>query len=207
MKHKFYIDTHKGLTGPAILALIAAYGEWENALAWIYLGMHGTYGALWVTKSRLFPDPSWEREVSFVYGLATWFGLTLYLIPAWLIVSGNGGDPEPWFVGFCVALYSLGVFLHFVSDMQKHLSLQLRPGVLITEGLWGIVRNPNYLGELCIYLGFSLLAFHWAPIAVIALMLAAVWIPNMRRKDRSLSRYPEFAAYRERTKLLIPYVW
>jgi hypothetical protein len=32
-------------------------------------------------------------------------------------------------------------------------------------------------------------------------------VPNMRRKDRSLSRYPEFAPYAARTKLLIPYVW
>jgi protein-S-isoprenylcysteine O-methyltransferase Ste14 len=99
------------------------------------------------------------------------------------------------------------VFLHFVSDMQKHLSLELRPGTLITEGLWGIVRNPNYLGELLIYLGFGLLALHWAPLLVIVLFVAAVWVPNMKRKDRSLSRYPEFAAYEARTKLWIPYVW
>jgi hypothetical protein len=32
------------------------------------------------------------------------------------------------------------------------------------------------------------------------------WPPNMRRKDRSLSRYPEFEAYRQRTKLFIPFV-
>lgn len=169
--------------------------------------MHGTYGGLWVMKSRIFPDPSWEREVSFAYGLYTWFGLTLYLITPWLIVSGNANHVEPWFVGLCVAIFAAGVFLHFASDMQKHVSLQLRPGVLITEGLWGIVRNPNYLGELCIYLGFGLLALHWAPIAVIAVAMATVWIPNMRRKDRSLSRYPEFAGYKAQTKLIIPYVW
>jgi hypothetical protein len=29
-------------------------------------------------------------------------------------------------------------------------------------------------------------------------------LPNMRRKDRSLARYPTFAAYRARTKLFIP---
>ena len=207
MKQKHFIDSHKLLTGPAILALIAAYGEWENPIAWIYLGMHGTYGVLWAIKSRLFGDASWEQPANMRYGLAIWVVLTLYLIAPWLIVSGNAGDPEPWFVGLCVALYGFGVFLHFTSDMQKHLSLQWRPGTLITEGLWGIVRNPNYLGELLIYLGFGLLAFHWAPVAVIAFVVAAVWLPNMRRKDASLSRYPEFADYRRRTKLWIPYVW
>lgn len=207
MKHKHYIDSHKGITGLVVLGLIAVYDEWSNTLAWIYLATHGTYGVLWILKSRFFPDKSWEREVSVATGLATWFGLSLYFVTPWLIVSGNANDVEPWFVGLCIAIYALGVFFHFASDMQKHISMQLRPGVLITEGLWGIVRNPNYFGEFCIYLGFSLLALHWAPLVVLALFVAAVWVPNMRRKDKSLSRYPEFAAYAARTKLFIPYVW
>ena len=37
------------------------------------------------------------------------------------------------------------------SDMQKHMTLAHRKGTLLTDGLWGLVRNPNYLGELLIY--------------------------------------------------------
>lgn len=207
LKHRVYINANKGLTAPVVLVLIAAYGEWENTVAWIYLALHGTYGVLWLMKDRFFADASWERPVSTPYGLGTFGGLALYWVTPWLIVSGNANAVDPWFVGLCVALFSLGVFLHFAADMQKHMALQLRPGVLITDGLWGVVRNPNYLGELLIYLGFSLLAAHWFPLAVLALFVATVWLPNMRRKDASLSRYPEFADYRARTKLLVPYVW
>ena len=32
----------------------------------------------------------------------------------------------------------------------------------------------------------------------------AVFLPNMRKKDESLSRYPCFAGYRERSGLLLP---
>jgi steroid 5-alpha reductase family enzyme len=102
-------------------------------------------------------------------------------------------------------MYAFGVFFHFASDMQKHISLQLRPGRLITTGLWSRCRNPNYFGELLIYLGFGLLAMHWAPVLVILLFLVIVWFPNMRKKDRSLSRYAEFAAYKKRTNLFIPF--
>lgn len=191
--HKFYIDSHKALTGPFVLALIAGYGEWQNTIAWIYLALHGTYGALWVLKSRYFGDKSWERDVSLAEGLRTWVGLSLYWIAPWLIVGGHAGEIEAWFVGLCVAMYAFGLFWHFAADMQKDMSLKLRPGVLITDGLWSVVRNPNYFGELLIYLGFSMLAFHWAPLLALAVFLAAVWVPNMRRKDASLSRYPEFA--------------
>ena len=207
MKQKHFIDSHKAATSVFVLALIAAYGEWDNVVAWVYLALHGTYGLLWTAKSRFFPDAQWEQRTSLAGGLAIWLVLSLYWIAPWLIVSGNANAVEPWFIGFCVALYTVGVFLHFVSDMQKHMSLQLRPGVLITDGLWGTVRNPNYLGEFCIYAGFSLLALSWIPMAALLLVMAAVWVPNMRRKDRSLSRYPEFADYAARTKLFIPYVW
>lgn len=207
MKHKFYIDTWKGASALVVLALIAVYGEWDNAVAWVYLALHGTYGYLWVVKSRVFPDKSWERVVPLREGLVTWAGLSLYFVTPWLIVSGNANSVEPWFVALCISIFSVGVFFHFVADMQKHVSMQLRPGALITEGLWGVVRNPNYFGELLIYLGFSLLAAHWAPLLVLAVFVGAVWLPNMRRKDSSLSRYPEFAAYSARTKLFLPYIW
>ena len=108
-----------------------------------------------------------------------------------------------WQLGGCVAMWGVGVFLHFASDMEKHVSLALRPG-LLTTGLWARCRNPNYLGELLIYLAFSLLARHWLPLAALALFVAAVWVPNMVRKDRSLARYPEFEAYRKRSGILFP---
>jgi hypothetical protein len=64
MKQKFYIDTHKGVTPLAILAMMALHNQWQNSTAWIYLALHGTYGILWVLKSRFFPDKQWEQQAS-----------------------------------------------------------------------------------------------------------------------------------------------
>ena len=86
------------------------------------------------------------------------------------------------------------------------MKLSLAPG-LITGGLWSRIRNPNYLGELLIYGGFSALAMHWAPFVVLALFVGIVWIPNMLKKDKSLSRYPEFAEWKKRSWLFIPPIW
>lgn len=204
MKQKHFIDAHKGVTFLAVLVLMAIYGQWNNLTAWVYLALHGSYGLLWVLKSRIFPDRQWEHPCSPGYALVILGGLTLYWIAPWLLVS-RGVEAPPWYLALCVSLYAFGLFLHFAADMQKHTALKLRPG-LITDGLFSRVRNPNYLGELLIYLGFGLLAMHWAPIAVIGLYIGVIWLPNMRRKDRSLSRYPEFAEYKRRTKLFIPFV-
>lgn len=204
MKQRYFIDSHKAITALFVFALIALYGRWNNTTAWVYLGLHGAYGVLWVLKSRYFGDKSWDRPASLAWGIiVAWGGLTVYWVAPWLLVLRDVQAPPPY-LALCILLYALGVFLHFASDMQKHMWLQLRPGELLTTGLWARVRNPNYLGELLIYLSFALLAMHWLPIVLLAAFVIVYWLPNMRRKDRSLARYPTFAAYRARTKLFIP---
>ena len=206
MRQRHFIDSHKAATAPAVVALMAWHQQWDNPTAWLYLALHGTYGLLWVFKSRVFPDRSWDEPSSLFYGVAIWGGLTLYWIAPYLVTS-QAVQVSPWYAALCTALFALGVFLHFGSDMQKHTALTLRPGELITDGLFARCRNTNYLGELCIYLGFGLLAQHWLPLVVLALFVAVVWLPNMLQKDRSLSRYPEFEEYRSRSWFFIPLVY
>lgn len=204
MKQKHFIDAHKGVTFVAVLLLMGIYDQWQNPTAWVYLALHGSYGLLWVLKSRFFPDRQWEQGTEVGYALVILGGLTLYWFAPWLL-TWRGVQAPGWYLGLCASLYATGLFFHFAADMQKHTALKLQPG-LITDGLFSLSRNPNYFGELLIYLGFGLLAMHWAPILVIALFLAVIWIPNMIKKDRSLSRYPEFQAYKKRTKLFIPFL-
>ena len=206
MKQKHFIDSHKGATGPFILFLIYYFNQWENVNAWVYLALHGSYGIMWVLKSRIFPDKTWEANCSIFYGLYIWGGLTLYWVSPWLITSGSVSS-TPIFIGCSIVLFSIGVFFHFASDMQKHSHLKLHPGELIQDGLMGKCRNMNYFGELLIYLSFALLSHHWIPFAILALFILIVWFPNMRRKDRSLSRHEDYEEYKKRTSLLIPFIW
>ena len=38
---------------------------------------------------------------------------------------------------------------------------------LIEDGLFEYTRNPNYLGEILIYLSFGVLSWHWMPFCVL----------------------------------------
>lgn len=206
LKQKHFIDSHKGVTGLVILLLIVLYRQQENPTACVYLALHGTYGVLWVLKSRIFPDRAWEQPIPLWMGLLNWGGLTLYWVAPWLIIT-RGTQAPGWYLMLCIILYAVGIFLHFTADMQKHVALRLKSGHLIQDGLFTRIRNPNYLGELFIYLSFSLLAMHWLPLVILLALVGGVWLPLMLKKDRSLSRYPEFAAYRARTKLFIPFLF
>jgi steroid 5-alpha reductase family enzyme len=205
MKQKFFIDTQKGATFFYVLLLMALYTQWQNPTAWVYLALHGMYGFLWVLKSNIFPDQSWEQKASLAYGLAIWGGLSLYWITPWLITSQDIHAPD-WYLALCISIYTFGIFIHFVSDMQKHAALTLQPGHLISSGMFSRLRNPNYFGELLIYLGFGLLAMHWLPILVLLIWIGFIWVPRMIRKDRSLARYADFEVYRDRSKLFIPFL-
>ena len=206
MKQKHFIDTHKGATAPVVVGLIIYFNQWENISAWVYLALHGSYGIMWVLKSKIFPDTTWEAPCSIWYGLYIWGGLTLYWISPWIIMS-TGIQNTPMYIGICVAIFAMGVFFHYTADMQKHAHMKLHPGNLITDGMMYRCRNTNYFGELLIYLSFALLSRHWIPIAILVAFMMIIWFPNMRRKDKSLSRYSEYEEYKKRTSLLIPFIW
>jgi steroid 5-alpha reductase family enzyme len=206
MKKRHFIDTHKGATFLFVILMMAIYNQWENQTLWIYLALHGTYGLLWILKSKFFPDTQWEQPSNLVFGLIIWGGLSLYWVAPWLLASRSIVAP-PYYLVLCVSIYSIGVFLHFVADMQKFTALTSHPNHLITEGLWSFTRNPNYLGELLIYASFALLSMHWIPILVLLAWIILVWIPNMLKKDQSLARYPEFSSYKRRSRLFIPFLF
>ena len=206
MKQKYFIDIHKGATAPLVLGLIVYFNQWENMTAWIYLALHGSYGIMWVLKSAIFPDKTWEAKCSIWYGLYIWGGLTLYWISP-LIIMSTPVYNSPMYLGLMVAIFSMGVFFHYASDMQKHAHLKLKPGELITDGLMSRCRNTNYFGELLIYLSFALLSRHWIPVVVLVSFMIIIWLPNMRRKDKSLSRYSDYAEYKKRSSLMIPFIW
>jgi steroid 5-alpha reductase family enzyme len=128
--------------------------------------------------------------------------LGLYWLAPWLLIASGAVPPLPLLAG-AIAINLLGVFLHFASDAQKHFVLKLQPG-LIDDGFFARCRNTNYLGEVLIYLSFAMVAMHWLPYVVLAVFGLAVFLPNMRKKDQSLARYPGFGAYRERSGLLLP---
>ncbi len=203
LRQRHLIDASKLLVGPFVLALMASRDAWASPTAWVYLGVHGTYGVMWALKSAIFGDRSWEAPAR-GFGLLVGLGAFTYWLLPWLLI-GSGREASPPRIAAAIAAFGLGTFLHFAADMQKTLSMELAPGTLLTTRLWARTRNPNYLGELLIYGSFVLLVDHWLAVAWVLGIVAAVWTPFMLRKERSLARYPAFAAWKARSGLLIPW--
>ena len=201
MKIKHAINLHKGLTFIVVLSLMAAYNNFTLA-AFIYLALHGGYGFLWLLKDRFYPDKQWEQDLPVVTGIFTFFVVGLYWIAPFILIS-SGSEPSNILIALAVLINLLGIFFAYGSDAQKYYTLKYKTG-LITEGFFARSRNPNYLGEFLIYVSFAMLAQHWIPFLILGAFFAGIFVPNMLKKDKSLSRYPEFNAYKARSGLLLP---
>ena len=201
MKISTFINAHKILVTPAVVAMMAWYDNWSTG-AYVYLALHGTYTLLWLLKHAMYPDRSFAEKLSPAIGFFFVFvPLAGYFAAPFLLISRHVTHP-PWLIGAVLFLYIMGAFLHFGSDAQKYFTLAQRKG-LITEGFFRRTRNPNYLGELLIYLAYAILSLHWLPFLVLAGWFTS-FIVRMRRKDRSLARHPEFEAYRKTSGLFLP---
>ncbi len=219
------INLHKAATGALVVGLMLACDVF-TAPAWTYLAMHGSYGLVWVLKDVTAGGRRWRQPVGTGGLLATWAFLTLYWVAPVTLVLGSAGvlalggwapAGMPWRAA-AVGLYAVGLFLMIGADVQKNTALGRGGsgsggkgevagspgGGLVTTGFFARVRHPNYLGEMMIYGSFALVVSHWLPWMILAGIWGLFFLPNMLAIEASLSRYPGYEAWRERTGFLAP---
>jgi protein-S-isoprenylcysteine O-methyltransferase Ste14 len=121
-----------------------------------------------------------------------------------------GGEGVRW-VGFL--LYSVGGVLRlvpvFVLGRRFSGLVAIQPEHrLVTNGLYGVIRHPSYLGLFVSVLGWAL-AFRSGVGVIIAVMMLVVLLARIKSEERLLSETfgAEYDAYRARTWRLFPYVY
>jgi len=137
-------------------------------------------------------------------------GLLDVFLPAWTDRKGFwtiDGDTIRWLgvvlfaVGGVLRLWPVFVLGHRFSGL-----VAIQPGhTLVTSGIYGVIRNPSYLGMLLNALGWGL-AFR----SGIGVLLAVLFIPPLVgriRSEETLRRAQfgaEYEAYCARTSRLVP---
>lgn len=186
------------------------YYQNTSTAAWIYLALHGGYGLVWLIKDLAFPDPNWQIKITIGAGINAFAAvLGLYWVFGWLLISRSSQPvyplPEAVWFALCISLCLLGSVIMIAADAQKFYTLRIQRG-LITDGMHRWVRHPNYLGEMMIYGSFAMLVWHWFPVLVLAWVWLGLFAVNMVMKEASMSRYPDWAAYKKRSWWLVPFL-
>ena len=118
-------------------------------------------------------------------------------------------------VGVVISL--AGLVLEAMSDRQKSAQKSVNPNMVATEGLFKIVRCPNYLGEILFWTGVFVGALNvlqgagqWIIAVVGYILIVAVMFNGAQRLDRRQEkRYGQMKEYRDyadHTPIIIPVI-
>ncbi len=142
----------------------------------------------------------------------------LYLFMASPIIYrfvNDSGTDTCYYIGLAITI--LGIILESLSDLQKSKAKKDNPKRFVDTGLFKIVRCPNYLGELIIWLGVfvsgltALDGFGQWIIAIIGFVgIIYIMFSGARRlelrQDRTYGEDKEYQEYVKKTPILLPFI-
>jgi len=145
----------------------------------------------------------WAVGVPFVHGvipvelstLSTRLGWSTGNPSAWNLALGAG----PTIAGAICLVWT--VVLHVISAPRK-IPVQLAALHVIERGPYAFSRNPMYVGELVLWLGWALLLGSW-PVALgffVLWTVIAIWIVPWEEKSLEATFGAAYVAYRNRTR-------
>jgi protein-S-isoprenylcysteine O-methyltransferase Ste14 len=107
--------------------------------------------------------------------------------------------PTSIFAGLPVILLGEGIRTWSSGQIEKNKRLA-------KEGPYALTRNPLYLGNFFLGLGFSIMAGHWVVIAVFLPTFAFIYSATIRSEEETLARLfgSEFETYKREVPRFFP---
>jgi protein-S-isoprenylcysteine O-methyltransferase Ste14 len=182
----------------------------EPALIGLTVVLVALCGAALAAGGNLSPGVREDRGNRWVIAVFGVIGLLDAFLPAWSDRKGIWiihGDAVRW---LGVALFAAGGALRlwpvFVLGDRFSGLVAIQPGHrLVTNGIYGVIRHPSYLGLLISSLGWGL-AFRSGIGVLLAALLVLPLLARIDAEEKLLrSQFgAEYDAYRARTSRLIP---
>ena len=159
-------------------------------------------------------------KTSFTRFLLTWMlqGLWVFMCtyPA-LIALASPSNSEMIFLGVGSGIWLIGWLYEVVADRQKT-TFNKNPdnaGKFIDTGVWKHSRHPNYVGELILWIGITLIAlpvFQGLQWAALITPIFVYWLLNKvsgvnlleARADKKWGDDPKYQQYKNNTPIFFP---
>ena len=146
------------------------------------------------------------------------FPLTIYLLTGWLGIDipwlhqsghlwaalfgwGDLGAMVEMLVGYTVVFIGISLLI----EGWREVYLATQEGRLATDGLYGLVRHPQYTGIFVAVIGQLI---HWPTIPTLVLFPVIVWAYYRlarREEQQMLEKYGrQYAIYQQQVPMLIP---
>lgn len=142
-----------------------------------------------------------------------WFFVVQVVLMALVFFGPRGSIPSPraWRV-FGDVLMVAGCALLVVGGLSLGRALTPLPfpkdGTKLRQtGLYSLVRHPMYSGGILLAFGWALHVAGWLTLGYAAALFVLLDLKSRREETWLAGRFPEYAAYRQRVRKLIPFVY
>lgn len=140
-------------------------------------------------------------------------GLLLLLIAyELLVINANTHAPLTLLIYLGLAVWIIGFLFESIGDYQLYTFMKnpANKGQIMTSGLWGYTRHPNYFGEITMWWGIYLMACT-APLGLSAIIspltitILLLFVSGIAMTEKMFESNPAFQVYKEKTSALIPW--
>lgn len=131
---------------------------------------------------------------------------TAFGLPEWPPALGAVSTPAALLLLAIGAGASIAAVLHLGPNLTP-LPHPKDKATLVESGLYGVVRHPIYFGLILMALGWALYVQGWLTLAYAALLVVFFDIKSRREEAWLMARFPAYAAYRQRVRKLIPFLY
>ncbi len=184
----------------------------------------GGYLAIRELKSTSY-NKKMKKEISdgsnmtFIVKVMLWISCALLYVlmtsPIIYRYVNNDGMDTVFIIGIIISI--IGIVIESLSDFQKSKSKKKNPSRFCDSGLFRVVRCPNYLGELIIWLGVFVTGFstltsigQWTVAIIGFIGIIYIMFSGARRlelrQDRTYGNDVEYQKYIKKTPIIIPFL-
>ena len=170
-------------------------------------------------RKVLSPEIERSKKMPPAAKLSLWtacgFLYTLMIIPLYYRLKNHAMPDASLWVG--IAVMSIGILMELTADIQKTAAKKKNSHRFVDRGLYCLVRCPNYLGELLLWLGVLIAGvralqgwWQWAYSCLGYILIVWIMFSGARRleirQDRNYGNDPEYQEYVKTVPILIPFV-
>ncbi|MBQ7859018.1 MAG: DUF1295 domain-containing protein [Faecalibacterium sp.] len=158
-----------------------------------------------------------ESKMPFFVKVAMWLTMgvlyTAQTSPVFFRLYNGGAVSVCMWIGIAISIF--GIALETAADQQKSAQKAVNPNKVAMEGLYKIVRCPNYFGEILFWTGLTVSSLdtlqgggQWATVIIAYILIVFIMFNGAQRLEkRQMKRYAndaEYKAYADKTPIIIP---
>jgi steroid 5-alpha reductase family enzyme len=160
-----------------------------------------------------------KQDVPLYVEIFVWITVSLLYVGMTAPVSFRmlNQTPDDIIVVIGTIIGYIGFVIEFLADYQKTQVKKKDPKMFASEGLYKIVRCPNYFGELIIWAGVLITGVssfntraQWCVALLGFIGINFVMFSGARRieirQDRTYGDNPKYKAYKSKTPIILPFI-